>query len=232
MTLRTPPISARTRPPGAFFVAPDLFERGRDEALEGVGRAIDLLNRSRSHRVDLDEAHARRRRLVDDQPDEGLEGLTGALLGGGMILALADDGIYCGAYECLEGCQKALFLVLEMVVEGAARDPRELEQVGDPSRLIALLGDHRDHCREESLALVARDLLGREPAAGLQLALVQRPGVPHGVLSVVAGLWPAMGVQFRGLHGPLGKNSTRHSLQRQANSAKFLDSHNVTNIEI
>ena len=92
--------------------------------------------------------------------------------------AVGEDGADGRSDEGVQGGEQALFLVAEVSVEGASRDPRQLEQVLDPGSLVALLGDDGDQGREEPLALVARDLLRRQPPPRLQLALAQRASVP------------------------------------------------------
>ena len=95
-----------------------------DELLEGVGRLVYLLDRARPRGVDLDEAHPRRRRLLDDQADDRFEGDSRLLLAqrptvgfhvGDRPDGRADEGIQSG--------QQAVFLVAEVLVEGAPRHP-------------------------------------------------------------------------------------------------------------
>ena len=78
----------------------------------------------------------------------------------------------------LDRGQEAGLLVVEVAVEGAARDAGELDQVGDRGRLVALLGDRRDHRREEPLALVALGLLAGRAPARPQLPLPQLSRIP------------------------------------------------------
>src|SRR5262249_34919335 len=93
-------------------------------------------------------------------------------------VSLAEDAAHRRPDERSQGCQQALLLVLEVGVEGTARDAGELEQVLDPGRLVTLLRDHRDERCEEPLTLVASDLVGGQPPARLELAVAQRVGVP------------------------------------------------------
>ena len=92
--LRMPPITARTIS-GGISSRPGIRCRVvADEVLEGVGRAVHLLDRPRPGRVDLDEAHPRGRRLLDDQADQRFEGAAGALLRpGGSLPAAVGDGV-------------------------------------------------------------------------------------------------------------------------------------------
>ena len=67
-----------------------------------------------------------------------------------------------GSISAVGRGQEALLLVLEVPVEGAPGDAGELDQVGHRGRLVALLGDRRDHRREEPLALVSIRLVTRQ----------------------------------------------------------------------
>ena len=91
--------------------------------------------------------------------------------------------------------QEAGLLVLEVLVEGAAGDARELDQVGDRGRLVALLGDRRDHRREEPLALVALGLLAGRAPARPQLSLPQwKPRRPTEFSPSSDGTYPGIRV--------------------------------------
>ena len=92
-----------------------------------------------------------------------------------------------GATKACSAATQALLLVLEMRVEGAARDAGELEQVLDPGRLVALLGDDGHQRGEEALALVAGHLLGGNRRPGCSLRSRSVPASPHGVVTIATG---------------------------------------------
>ena len=129
---------------------------------------------SRPGGVDLDDAHFRGGRLRDDQLDQRVEGLVGALDPARRALLAAGDPLEGGVDHRFDRRQEAGLLVVEVAVEGAARDPREADQVGHGGRLVALLRNGRDHRREEPLALVALRVRARRPPARAQFALPQR----------------------------------------------------------
>ena len=112
-------------------------------------------------------------------------GLAQPRLAGRRVLGLLDHRDR-RLDQRLDGGQEALLLVLEVLVEGAARDAGELDQVGDLGRLVALLGDCRDHRPEEPLALAAVGLLARLAAAGAHHSRPQLVASPHGVRTIAA----------------------------------------------
>ena len=74
-----------------------------DELLEGVGRLVHFFDRPRPCRVDLDEAHPRRCRLLDDQTDDRFEGDECLLLAQWLAAgAYAGDGADGRADERIE----------------------------------------------------------------------------------------------------------------------------------
>ena len=159
------------------LAAGDFFEQAAAELLEGVECPLDHRDALGAGRVDLDEAHLRGAGLGGDQLQERLQGLLGALLAGGGALGLLHD-LEGRLDQRLGRGQEALLLVLEVPVEGAAGDPGELDQVGDRGRLVALLGDRRDHRREEPLALVAVGLVAGHATARTKHSRPQLSGVP------------------------------------------------------
>ena len=64
--------------------------------------------------------------------------------------------------DLVVGAQEQVFLVGVEAVEGRLRDVRELGEIDDPHRRIALVGDQLDHRLLQALALVALDQLGIE----------------------------------------------------------------------
>ena len=69
----------------------------------------------------------------------------------------------CGAPgDLVVGIEEQGFLVGVQVVEGRARDARELGDVEDAHGPVAAAGDQLDHRRAQAFALVALDLLGVE----------------------------------------------------------------------
>src|SRR6202035_591923 len=72
------------------------------------------------------------------------------------------------------GGQEALFLALEMLVEGDRRDTREGAQRFDAHRLVSALGRQRDHRVHQPLALAALQRPARHPR--IRAAIARRGG--------------------------------------------------------
>ena len=149
-----------------------------------VHRAVDQGRPLGAGRVDLDDAHLRRRRLLDDQPDQPLEGLPRPLDPGRRALVAAEF-LQGRPDQLLDRGQEAGLLVVEVPVEGAARDAGELDQVGHRGRLVALLGDRRHHRREQPLALVRSASSRGVPRPGRSFRSRSEAASPHGVSAIV-----------------------------------------------
>jgi hypothetical protein len=61
------------------------------------------------------------------------------------------------------GGEEAGFLVVKVLVEGAAGDRGGLGDVGDRGRVVAALGDGVDQRRDDPLALILGDELAWQP---------------------------------------------------------------------
>ena len=72
----------------------------------------------------------------------------------------------------VEGGEEAVFLVLELLVEGRPRDPRTGEHVLDRQRVVADVDDRLDHRGQQPLALNRLDEIRRQrPHAGRETAV-------------------------------------------------------------
>jgi hypothetical protein len=149
-----------------------------DQPLELVVHALDALERFGTGGVDLDVAEPRRRGLGDDEVDRGLERRAEPFVPWPVVgVICVGDRLGGGVDQRVDRREEAGMLVGEVAVEGAARDARELEQVGDAGLLVAALGHRRDRGAEEPLALVTRDGLGGVARTGAKPARAQLLGI-------------------------------------------------------
>ena len=160
-----------------------------------VHRAVDQVRSLGAGGVDLDDAHLRRGGLRDDQADQLPEHLPRPFHPGRSGLVAAEF-LQRRPDQLFDRRQEAGLLVVEVLVEGAARDAGELDQVGDGRRLVALLVDRRDHRREEPFALVFSAVSRGVPRPGRSLRSRREAASPHGVLAVVGEEYPGFRVQL------------------------------------
>ena len=178
MTFCRPPIIARTIC-GGISSRPGIWSKRPVPNFSKVSRVRSTTaTASGPGRVDLDEAHLRGGRLGGDQLEEGLERLLASAPRRRRACSACSITSTVGCDQRLGRGQEALLLVGEVAVEGAAGDPGELDQVGDRGRLVALLGDRRDHRGEEPFALVALRLVARHAATRAHHPLPQLSRVP------------------------------------------------------
>ena len=151
---------------------PRALARRLDHLLERLRRAVAPAERARTRaeRAEQRERHRLRlgRRQLGEREQRQLEAL---LLRLALDIRLRDMRRRAPR-DVLVGAQQQLFLVRVEVVEGRARDVRELRQIEDPHGRIAALRDQLDHRRAQPPALVELDLLARQAVrAGRQPAV-------------------------------------------------------------
>ena len=136
-----------------------LRHRLEGELLEAVAEPLDSLYGLATRRADLDEPHPRRgglaRHRLDDGPEDASQPRVPRLLA--TSVGVGDRGPDHLEHR-VERRDEAVALVREVSVEGAARDAREVDDVGHPAALIAVLGHHGHGRAHQPLALVAVDV--------------------------------------------------------------------------
>ena len=145
-----------------------------DQEDDPVDRPLHRLDPGGARGVGLDQAHARRRGLLDDQPDEGLERQPGTVLDVALAAQLVGDRGDPGRHHLLLGGAEAVELVVELFVEGGAGDAGGAQQVLDRGGVVALLVAAGDERGEQTLALVPPSRLTVATATGRESALPQR----------------------------------------------------------
>ena len=158
----------------------------RRQRLEGIGHAVEQRDRLAPARVDLDDAHRRRRRLRGDPLDQLFERPLRELRVAPRLAVRQERlrrRLQRRPDERLDRRQEAGLFVVEMLVERTAGHPGDLDQVHDRRRLIALFGDVRHHRAVEAFTVVLlRFRRSRAPARGQRLLaqlLRVSPGCRH-----------------------------------------------------
>ena len=116
-------------------------------------------------------------RFLGREAGEGAHAQAQALLEVALVAEGLEHGLRGAPGDFVVGAQQQLFLVCIELVEGGARDVRELGQVEDAHRLIAAQDDQLGHRALQPVALVALDFLaseamgaGRQPPVALTAA--------------------------------------------------------------
>ena len=150
-------------------------EAAREHLLAGAGRPAQAQHAGRTGRLRLEHHEHGRVAIVARCLCEPLEGRSRPILQGAVGGEVGPpDLLDVAADDQVEGGEEALFLVGELLVEGAARDAGQADHLLDAGALIAAAGDGLDHRSVDAGTLMEDDLVAAEPVGPVRQALVQR----------------------------------------------------------